>query len=71
MNFVVVCANYTVKRGANQESIHNTSKNQEKRVDNVELYGYNTIIDTNNNTIETQTNTHKQLNGGKFHKKGR
>ena len=37
----------------------------------MELCGYNTIIDTNNNTKETQINTHKQLNGGKFHKKGR
>ena len=27
--------------------------------------------DTNNNTKETQINTHKQLNSGKFHKKGR
>ena len=68
---MVLCANYIVKRTTNQESIHNTSKNQEKRVDNVELCGYNTIIDTNNNTKETQINTHKQLNGGKIHKKGR
>lgn len=37
----------------------------------MELCGYNTIIDTNNNTKETQINTHKQLNSGKFHKKGR